>query len=70
MKGSSACKPPSLIKHRKLAMKNQKESFISGLNWKPRKLERSRSGSANRIRSAPNIAITPTTFEGIDLKIA
>jgi len=51
-------------------MKNQKESFISGLNWKPRKLERSRSGSANRIRSAPNIAITPTTFEGIDLKIA
>ena len=33
-------------------------------------LERSRKGSANKIKIAANIAITPMILEGIDLKIA
>ena len=33
-------------------------------------LERSSKGRANKINRAPNMAITPIIFEGIDLKIA
>ena len=70
MYGYSGCKPPTLIKIRKLATNTQKDTFIIGLNAIPRKVDLSKAGKSNKTRSAENIAKTPNPLDGIERKIA
>jgi hypothetical protein len=58
MYGVSTCFPPKYIKAKKLATKNQNNTFITGLNCSPRMFDWSKKGKAKRTMIAANIAIT------------
>ena len=70
MYGSSGCRPPTLIKTKKLAINIQKHIFIKGLNAIPRIRDLSKAGKSNKIRSEENMARTPNPLEGIERRIA
>jgi hypothetical protein len=55
---------------KKLAANTQNINLIIGLNWLPLTLDVSNKGIANKINNEANIATTPNSLFGIDLKIA
>ena len=61
--GESGCCDPIHIRMKKLTTKNQKATFIAGLNWLPLILETSTIGNINKINNEPNIAITPNRLK-------
>ena len=54
----------------KSTTKNQKASFIAGLNWLLLVLDKSVKGKINKINNDPNIATTPNSLFGMLLSIA
>jgi hypothetical protein len=55
---------------KKSTSNNQNANFIAGLNVEPLILDKSVIGKTNKINKEPNIAKTPNSLLGIDLKIA
>ena len=68
--GLSGCWLPIHSKIKKLAENTQNMNFIIGLNWLPLTLDVSNKGIANKINREANIATTPNSLLGIDLRIA
>lgn len=71
MKGSVAWLDPIKPKVKKLHIKIVKKAMFIGFKVLfPLVLDKSVKGSTRKINNAPNIATTPSSLLGIDLKIA
>ena len=68
--GDSTCFAPNCIKIKKLATNIKKAILLKGLNCIPLTLDKSVKGIISKAKIAENIAITPNSLLGIDLKIA
>ena len=68
--GLSGCWLPIHSKIKKLAENTQNMNFIIGLNCLPLTLDVSNKGIATKINREANIATTPNSLLGIDLRIA
>ena len=68
--GDSTCSAPNFIKTKKLGAKLKKAALLKGLNRKP--FDKPKSIVDNNIMAniALNIAITPNSLSGIDIKTA
>ncbi len=70
IKGDSTCLAPNCIKIKKLATNTKNAILLKGLNCIPLNLDRSVNGMVSKANIAENIAITPRSLLGIDLKMA